>query len=297
MGDVLSTPDTPSSTANSIDAILQKPDSLTAAQSRLLHALTGHLGLPEHADSPLPLPGWAEGLVAASRAGDAQQQRAMAALIQREVQAQRNLEQVTARALAGLTEAHPRECGIEPTWLQQFVDGCRTVRDTDMQDLWARALVEESQNPGRISLATIRTLGALGPPQGRSFAAFCNYLWSVPDGGLCHLKTRETAYLLRDRGLGLDELLRLERLDLIELSADRGFDFVPGATREFGYGRTRYVLACDSSGGGARVAGVFLTPAGAEIAALVPFTPDDRYPQVLIDSLRARGVVSRNDGA
>ena len=73
--------------------------------------------------------------------------RAVHRFIEEEAQRQKNMEDITAKALPELNaEATPDS--IENDWLVNFFDKSRIVSDNEMQVLWARVLAGEANAPG-----------------------------------------------------------------------------------------------------------------------------------------------------
>ena len=67
-----------------------------------------------------------------------------------EMTKQLNMESITEKAILHLNDdANPD--AMENDWITNFFDKCRTVSDDDMQELWARILAGEANNPGAFS--------------------------------------------------------------------------------------------------------------------------------------------------
>lgn len=78
------------------------------------------------------------------------QRRAFHRFLNEEAQKQKNIEDITQKALPELQQnARPGE--IEDDWLTHFFDECRLISDADMQALWSKVLAGEANAPGKFS--------------------------------------------------------------------------------------------------------------------------------------------------
>ena len=76
--------------------------------------------------------------------------RAAERFIYEEMKMQSNMEDITQKAIPRLTDnAEPEK--IEDDWITNFYDKNRIVSDDQMQDLWAKILAGEANNPGSFS--------------------------------------------------------------------------------------------------------------------------------------------------
>ncbi len=80
--------------------------------------------------------------------------RAVHRWIEEEATQQKNMEDITAKALPQLN-ANANPDSIEDDWLVNFFDKSRIVSDDEMQGLWSRVLAGEANAPGTYSRRTV----------------------------------------------------------------------------------------------------------------------------------------------
>ena len=91
---------------------------------------------------------------------------------------QENMESIFMKALPDLEEdAQPGNLSNE--WLLEFFEKCRNVTTDDMQDLWARLLSGEVNNPGSYSKRTLHLLKSMTSQEAEDFQFLCQYVWQV----------------------------------------------------------------------------------------------------------------------
>ena len=104
--------------------------------------------------------------------------RAARRWIEEEAQRQKNMEDVTAKAVAQLNEeAQPDS--VEDDWLVNFFDKSRIVSDNEMQELWSRVLAGEANAPGTYSKRTVNFLSDLDKAEADLFTKLCGFVWMI----------------------------------------------------------------------------------------------------------------------
>lgn len=102
------------------------------------------------------------------------QERAINRFVAEEAQKQKNIEDIGTKALAGVQEsADPEE--VEDDWIVNFFDKCRLISDEEMQDLWARVLSGEANQPGSYSKRIVNFLSSMGTHDARQFTNLCRF--------------------------------------------------------------------------------------------------------------------------
>jgi hypothetical protein len=86
--------------------------------------------------------------------------RAIRRFVKEEAQRQKNIEDITAKALPQLMEAANPD-SMDDDWVTNFFDKSRIVSDGEMQDLWSRVLAGEANAPGTYSKRTVNFLSDL----------------------------------------------------------------------------------------------------------------------------------------
>lgn len=108
------------------------------------------------------------------------QQRALQRFLTEETRKQSNIESITTKALEGLkAEAHPED--IEDDWVVNFFDKCKLISDEEMQQLWARILTNEANEPGTYSRRTINALYSIEKTEADLFNNLCSYCFYFDD--------------------------------------------------------------------------------------------------------------------
>ena len=106
------------------------------------------------------------------------QRRAAMRWIEEETKNQVNIESITGQALPLVNDdAEPER--IEDDFLRNFFDKCRIVSDEQMQDIWARILAGEANNPGTFSRKTINILGDMDKKDAELFGQLCRFVWTI----------------------------------------------------------------------------------------------------------------------
>jgi hypothetical protein len=143
------------------------------------------------------------------------QRRAMHRFLEEEGKKQANIESITAQALPLLDEnANPKN--VSNDWIANFFDRARIVSDVEMQQLWARVLAGEANDPGTFSRKTINLLADLGKVEAEWFTMLCGYIWNI--GGLSPLIYDIFHGIYLNNGINFNVLVELEALGLIKIS-------------------------------------------------------------------------------
>ena len=106
--------------------------------------------------------------------------RAVNRWIEEEAQRQKNMEDITAKALPELSE-DAKPDSIEDDWLVNFFDKCRIVSDNEMQGLWSRVLAGEANGPGTYSKRTVNFLSDLDKTEAELFTKLCGFIWVIEE--------------------------------------------------------------------------------------------------------------------
>ena len=86
--------------------------------------------------------------------------RAVHRLVEEEAKRQKNIEDITEKALPQL-KSNSNPHNMEDDWITNFFDKSRIVSDQEMQDLWSRILAGEANAPGTYSKRTVNALSDL----------------------------------------------------------------------------------------------------------------------------------------
>ena len=142
------------------------------------------------------------------------QRRTARRWFEEETKQQKNMEDITAKALPKLNEdANPDS--IEDDWIVNFFDKCRIVSDNEMQELWSRILSGEANAPGTYAKRTVNFLSDLDKAEAELFTKLCGFDWMI--GHLQPLIFDEQAGIYNKHGINFDSLNHLDNIGLIQL--------------------------------------------------------------------------------
>jgi hypothetical protein len=215
--------------------------------------------------------------------------RATERLINRELRRQKNIEQITQKAIVEL----PATVSDDPTdqdWIAHFFQQCQDISNEQMQSLWARLLAGEVAKPGSFSLRTLNIVKVLAPTEANFFTRLSGLLWTDGDV-LCPIVNMNDAFY-RDAGFPLADLLELQTIGLIEISQS-GFYVRPPADAtsaeiEFGFFGRRHRLVVPSAQ--LHVGNVTLTSTGQQLAPIAGASPNEDYRCHVVDLWRRQGI-------
>ena len=148
------------------------------------------------------------------------QKRALRRFIQEETIKQKNIEDITAKAIPELSAtANPKD--VENDWIMHFFDKCKIVSDEDMQKLWAKILAGEANTPGSYSKRTIEVLSLMSKNDAHSFANLCKFSWNIGDGCPLIFKCTDTIYT--EENINFTILTHLDSIGLLTFGHLTGF--------------------------------------------------------------------------
>ena len=91
---------------------------------------------------------------------------------------QQNMMSVIERAIPRLAESAKPE-DVEPDWYRNFFSKQCHVSDSQMQEIWARVLAGEANQPGSFSKRTLSILSDLEKEEAEVFAELCRFAWEL----------------------------------------------------------------------------------------------------------------------
>ena len=202
--------------------------------------------------------------------------------IEEEVQHQKRMEDITAKALPQLNEnANPDS--IENDWLINFFDKCRIVSDNEMQELWSRVLAGEANAPGTYSKRTVNFLSDLDKDEANLFTKLCGFVW-VLRGVHDLVMFDERAEIYNRHGIDFDSLIHLDSISLIQFGAtEMTWEDIPKRFSVTYYDRP-LTLEMPRDGGNELVFGMAkLTRTGQELAPICRSEPVEGFWEYVTD--------------
>ena len=146
--------------------------------------------------------------------------RAVHRWIEEESQRQKNIEDVTAKALPKLNE-NAKPDSIEDDWLVNFFNKSRSVSDNEMQELWSRILAGEANVPGTYSKRTVNLLSGLDKAEAELFTRLCGFVWVI-ERQLTPLVLSNEAKIYNRHGINFASLSHLDSIGLIQFGQMMG---------------------------------------------------------------------------
>lgn len=107
--------------------------------------------------------------------------RAMLKKVGLEMEAQKNLDDITKKAIPFLSQESNPEA-IQSDWLARFRGNCEFVDDEEIQSMWASILAGESNNQGSVSKATLNILGNLSKADAANFTTLASGCFEDGEG-------------------------------------------------------------------------------------------------------------------
>ena len=106
------------------------------------------------------------------------EKRALNRLVTEETKKQENIENIMNKSLP-LLEDNAKPEDIEDDWISNFFDKCKLISDDEMQTLWSRILVGESNSPGRFSKRTVEFMAMMDKNDALLFEKFSKLCWWI----------------------------------------------------------------------------------------------------------------------
>jgi hypothetical protein len=206
--------------------------------------------------------------------------RALERLVNEEGKKQKNIEDITAKAIPLLSESARPE-NIESDWLTNFFDRSRLTSDAEMQSLWASILSNEANSPGTFSKRTINFLASLDKRDAQLFTNFCTFCWMFGDLSPLLFDIEKPTYI--DKGLDFNTLTHLDSIGLVSFNNLAGFKKanIPKYFTVFYYG-TPITIEFPADNNDLPIGMALLTNLGKELAPICGSKPsDDHFLDVL----------------
>ena len=264
------TPDTPISLANLAGKLVKPADTLIKKISSAAGILYGLEKIAE-----------AEAKAALIKArSDIEitdlQRRAANRWMAEEAQRQKNMEDITDKALPQLDENAKPE-SMDNDWVANFFDKCRIVSDDEMQRLWSRVLAGEANAPGSYSKRTVNFLSDLDKADAELFTKLCGFGWQI--GNIVPLVFDVQAEIYNKYGINFGTLSHLESIGLVQFSHLTGFlrRKVPKKFNVSYYGRALILEMPRDADNELKDGKVLLTRIGQELAPICGSKPVDGF--------------------
>ena len=203
-------------------------------------------------------------------------------LIGEEAQRQKNMEDITAKALPHLDEKATPD-SMENDWLVNFFDKSRIVSDNEMQELWSRVLAGEANTPGTYSKRTVNFLSDLDKAEAELFTKLCGFGWMIEE--LVPLVLDVQAEIYNKHGINFNSLSHLESIGLIQFNSITNISLsnVPKRFAVLYYGKSLVLEMPKDANNRLGVGMVRLTKIGQEIAPICRSKPVEGFWGYVMD--------------
>ncbi len=211
-------------------------------------------------------------------------QRAEQRRIEEDTRHQKNMEDITAKAIPHLNE-DAKPDAMEDDWVTNFFDKSRIVSDSEMQSLWSRVLAGEANVPGTYSKRTVNLLSDLDKSDAELFTKLCGFGWMI--GDVVPLVFDIRAEIYNRHGINLSTLSHLESIGLVRVD-NPGFQRsdLPKKCVVHYYDEPLSLEMPNDANNVLSLGHVFLTKIGQELAPICRSTPVDGFYEYVRDQWR-----------
>jgi len=147
------------------------------------------------------------------------ERRAMTRFVMEQTREQKNIEDITTKALPNL-DAGSDPSLMDEDWVSDFFAKCRRVSNEEMQTLWSRLLAGEANNSGSVSKRTVDFVAAMDRYDADTFARLCCFSENS-FGETLIFDTSDS--ILADNGISWADLSHMDTIGLIQFGSLSGF--------------------------------------------------------------------------
>ena len=209
-------------------------------------------------------------------------QRAAQRRIEEDTRHQKNMEDITAKAIPHLNE-EAKPDAMEDDWVANFFDKSRIVSDSEMQSLWARVLAGEANVPGTYSKRTVNLLSDFDRRDAELFTKLCGFGWMIPDA--VPLVFDEKAEIYNEHEINFGSLNHLGDIGLVQFDGIAGFQRfnLPQRLVVHYYGKPLLLEIPEAADSKLDIGNTLLTQIGWELAAICGSKPVDGFYEYVKD--------------
>jgi len=202
--------------------------------------------------------------------------RAARRFIEEEAHRQKNIEDITAKALPLLTDAAKPDA-VEDDWITNFFDKSRIISDTEMQNLWSRVLAGEANTPGTFSKRTVNLLSDMDKSDAALFTTLCGFGWFI--AGVVPLIFDSQAEIYTNKNIHFGSLSHLDSIGLITFNSlgEVSRSKLPKKFGAFYYGRPLELEMPKDSDNTLQLGHVLLTQNGRQLAPICGSKPVEGF--------------------
>lgn len=220
--------------------------------------------------------------------------RAMHRFLEEEAKKQKNMEDITQKALPNLNDDAKSE-NVENDWITNFFDKCRLISDSEMQGLWSRVLSGEANSPGSYSKRTVNFLSSLDKNDAELFTKLCKFVWII--NGFKPLIYNVQNNIYNKHKINFGSLSHLESIGLIQFNNLSGFRQLglPKRIALLYYGQPALLEFQKESDNELNIGKVMLTKVGQELAPICGSSPDQKFYEYICDKWKKEGLIKEDE--
>ena len=219
------------------------------------------------------------------------ERRALQRFVTEEGDRQKNIEDITAKALPLLLEEAKPE-GVQKDWLVDFFDKARLISDEEMQMLWARVLAGEANRPGSYSKRTIQLVAMLDKNDASSLMLLCNYTVNI-GSLLVPVILNKDDEIYKKNGLNFAIINHLESIGLITFNLLSNYEIKDRKKPVIAtYGKTEIKIEFPEGKTELNLGHALFTTTGEELSRMCTFVQVQSFPEYLKEKWTAEGLVA-----
>jgi len=226
-------------------------------------------------------------------------QRAMARFEFEEARKQRNMESILKKAIPEFSEKAINN-SVDDDWIVHFFERSRLTSDDDMQQIWARVLAGEANDPGSFSKRTVNLLAEIDKADAEMFTRMASFCWT-----LLEIEPQPLIFNIKDavyakHGVSFESLSHLDSIGLVRFDSLRGYsveDSEESGAWIISYcGRHYTVDFIDGSQRKLPVGCVLLTQQGKELMRVCAPTYVESFEKYAVGKLGIQQIIVKKSG-
>lgn len=220
------------------------------------------------------------------------QKRALERFLREETIKQKNIESITEKTFEKLDDtAKPEE--IEDDWISNFFDKVKFISDNEMQDLWAKLLAGESNEPGKYSKRTVELIASLDKKDAQLFNNLCTFCWFDGHEAYSLIYNMAENEIYKKQNINFSSLLHLQDIGLIQFNSTTGFRRL-GFQKYFTiyyHGRAINLEFKKDTENELTIGNVMLTKSGQELISICKSEINDDFFMFILEEWKKQGVI------
>jgi len=220
------------------------------------------------------------------------QKRALERFVREETIKQQNIESITEKTFEKLDDtAKPEE--IEDDWISNFFDKVKFISDNEMQDLWAKLLAGESNEPGKYSKRTVELIASLDKKDAQLFNDLCTFCWFDGHEAYSLIYNKAENEIYKKQNINFSSLLHLQDIGLIQFNSTAGFRRL-GFQKYFTiyyYGKIINLEFKKDTENELNIGNVMLTKSGQELISICKSEINDDFFMFILEEWKKQGII------